>query len=108
MGEAKSYVRTDEHGAMRVGQTRVLLESIVYAFQEGDSPESIRQQYPALSLEEVYGAITFYLANGESVRQYLERQEKLWDDLRHKADQHPSPVVERLRKLRTASGREME
>jgi hypothetical protein len=49
MSEAKSYVRTDEHGAMRVGQTRVPLESVIYAFQEGDSPESIRQQYPALS-----------------------------------------------------------
>jgi uncharacterized protein (DUF433 family) len=108
MSEIKSYVRTDEHGAMRVGQTRVLLESVIYAFQEGDSPETIRQKYPALNLEEVYGAITYYLANAESVRQYLERQEKLWDDLRHKAEQSLNPVVERLRKLRTASGREVE
>jgi uncharacterized protein (DUF433 family) len=108
MSAVRSYVRTDEHGAMRVGQTRVLLESVIYAFQEGHSPETIRQQYPALSLEEVYGAITFYLANQESVHQYLARQEKLWDDLRQKAEQSPSPVVERLRKLRTVSVREQE
>jgi uncharacterized protein (DUF433 family) len=106
MNENKTYVRTDEHGAMRVGHTRVLLESVIYPFQEGQSPEMIRQQYPALSLEEVYGAITFYLANRESVSQYLERQEKLWEELRQKAEQNPSPVVERLRGLRSASVRE--
>jgi uncharacterized protein (DUF433 family) len=108
MSQAKNYVRTDEHGAMRIGQSRVLLESVIYAFQEGHSPETIRQQYPALSLEEVYGAIAFYLANQESVHQYLERQEELWDDLRQKAEQSPSPVIERLRTLRTASVREQQ
>jgi uncharacterized protein (DUF433 family) len=102
MSQAKTYVRTDEHGAMRVGQTRVLFESVIYSFQEGHSPEAIRQQYPALSLEEVYGAIAFYLANKESVHQYLQRQEKLWDDVRQEAEENPSPVVERLRKLRAA------
>src|SRR5262249_6016901 len=108
MNQTKSHVRTDQHGAMRVGQTRVLLESVIYAIQEGHSPESIRQQYPALSLEEVYGAITFYLANQESVDLYLKRQERLWDDLRQQAEQSPSPVVERLRTLRAASAREQE
>jgi uncharacterized protein (DUF433 family) len=99
MSETKSYIRTDEHGAMRIGQTRVSLDSVVIAFQQGHSPGTIRQQYPSLSLEEVYGAITFYLANRETVDQYLERQQKLWDDLRQKADENPNPVVERLRKL---------
>ncbi len=108
MSEAKTYVRTDEHGAMRIGQTRVLLESVIYAFQEGHSPETIRQEYPALSLEEVYGTIAFYLANRECVHQYLERQERLWNDLRQKAEQSPSPVVERLRSLRKASALEKE
>mgnify|MGYP003624064142 CR=1 FL=1 len=103
MNANKTYVRTDEHGAMRVGHTRVLLESVIYPFQEGQSPEMIRQQYPALNLEEVYGAITFYLANRESVSHYLERQEKLWEELRQKAEQNPSPVVERLRRLGSAS-----
>jgi hypothetical protein len=93
---------------MRIGQTRVPLESVIYPFQEGQSPEAIRQQYPALSLEEVYGAITYYLANRESVHQYLERQEKLWDELRQKSEQNPSPVVERLRRLRRASVREKQ
>jgi uncharacterized protein (DUF433 family) len=97
---SKTYIRSDENGALRVGATRVSLDSVVYAFQKGHSPEAIRDQYPALSLEEVYGAITFYLANEEEVDRYLKKQEKLWDELRKEAEKNPSPVVERLRALR--------
>jgi uncharacterized protein (DUF433 family) len=100
MSETKNYIRTDEQGAQRVGRTRVSLDSVVIAYQQGHSPETIRQQYPSLTLEEVNGAITYYLANREEVDRYLERQQQLWSDLRQRADQWPSPVVERLRKLR--------
>jgi uncharacterized protein (DUF433 family) len=103
MSDAKSYVRADEHGVYRVGQTRVSLESVVYAFQAGHGPETIRQQYPALSLEEVYGAIAFYLANRQEVDRYLEQQRQRWEELRRQAEQAPSPVVERLRSARSGS-----
>jgi uncharacterized protein (DUF433 family) len=106
MSDAKIYVRTDEHGVLRVGQTRVPLESVVYAFQAGHSPETIQDQYPALSLEEVNGAIAYYLANREAVHEYLQRQQKLWDEGRRRAEREPNPVVERLRALRAASRQE--
>ena len=67
------------------------------------APETIRQQYSTLSLEEVYGAIAFYLANKGEVDHYLERQEQRWEEFRRKAEQNSSPVVERLRTLRAAS-----
>ncbi len=67
MQQPKSYVRTDEHGVMRVGGSGVMLDSVVARFQQGHSPETIQQQYPALSLEEVYGALTWYLAHAEEV-----------------------------------------
>lgn len=100
---AKPYVVADKAGVFRVGGTRVSFDSVVYAFLEGHSPETIAQQYPALTLEDVYGAITFYLGNREEVNQYLQRQEKIWEEFRQKADQNLSPVVQRLRKLRDAS-----
>jgi uncharacterized protein (DUF433 family) len=103
MSELKTYVRTDEQGARRIGQTRVSLDSVVIAYQQGHSPETIRQQYPALTLEEVNGAITFYQANRDDVKRYLEQQQKLWNDLRQKANQEQNPVIERLRKLRQAA-----
>jgi hypothetical protein len=57
MSEEKAYVRVDENGVYRVGMTRVMLDSVVAAFRQGHSAETIRQQYPALTLEEVYGSI---------------------------------------------------
>jgi uncharacterized protein (DUF433 family) len=101
--DAKTYVRADEHGVWRVGQTRVSLDSVVYAFRQGHAPETIRQQYTALSLEEVYGAIAFYLANKDLVDHYLECQERCWEELRQKTEQNPGPVIERLRALQAAA-----
>ena len=52
----KTYIEQRE-GIYRVGDTRVSLDSIVYAFLEGHTAESIQQSFPLLTLEQVYGAI---------------------------------------------------
>jgi uncharacterized protein (DUF433 family) len=101
MHPAKTYVRQDEHGVFRVGGTRVMLDSIVAAFHLGHSAETIAQQYPALQLEEVYGAIAHYLANQVDVDEYLRNQEKVWNQWREKAEAAESPVVQRLREMAT-------
>mgnify|MGYP000909234068 CR=1 FL=1 len=104
----KPHIRVDENGAMRVGRTRVALDSIVAAFQQGHSAETIQQQYPSASLEEVYGAIAYYLANQEEVDTYLESQSRIWSESREKATRQESPVVCRLRsqaaKMRISAG----
>ncbi|MFI5453965.1 MAG: DUF433 domain-containing protein [Isosphaerales bacterium] len=94
----------DSQGALRVGSLGVSLDSVVIAFQQGHSAETIQQLYPALSLEEVCAAIAFYLANRDEVDQYLERQEQLWDQVQERAAQNPSPVVQRLRALSKVPG----
>jgi uncharacterized protein (DUF433 family) len=50
-------------GGLYVAGSRVSLASIIYAFRDGASPESIRQNFPTLSLAQVYGAIAFYLSH---------------------------------------------
>ena len=102
MNESKSYVRVDPHGVYRVGDTRVMLDSVVAAFHQGHSPETIQQQYPALSLEAVYGAITYYLAHRVDMDAYLKRQDAIWEKTRALVEAKSSPVVERLRALRKA------
>ena len=102
MSETKSYVRVDEHGVYRVGDIKVMLDSVVAAFHQGHSAETIQQQYPALSLEDVYGSIAYYLANAAAVDAYLKRQDAEWDKARARAEAKPSAVVERLRALRKA------
>jgi uncharacterized protein (DUF433 family) len=71
---AKPYIEQRDTGYSIVG-TRISLDSVVYSFLNGESPESISQNFPLLSLEQVYGAITFYLANRELVDAYLEEGE---------------------------------
>ena len=64
--EHSEYVE-QRNGGFYVAGTRVSLDSIVYSFKAGDSPETIRQNFPSLTLEQVYGAITFYLAHEQEV-----------------------------------------
>ena len=59
-------------GLYNVAGTRVSLDSIVYAFLSGQSAEAIAQAFPVLNLEQVYGAITYYLGHRDEVDRYLE------------------------------------
>lgn len=100
----KQYVKLDEHGVYRVGENGVMLDGIAWGFYEGDSAESIWQQYPSATLEEVYGTIAWMLANRAEVDAYLQRQEELWEAFRRKCDENPSQVMERLRKIKLQRG----
>jgi uncharacterized protein (DUF433 family) len=83
----REYV-DQRNGGYYVAGTRVTLESVAYAFRDGESPEMIRQDFPALSLEQIYGAITYYLANKSAVDAYLIEAENEWDAF---AKEHPLP-----------------
>src|SRR3984957_12722204 len=64
--ERSEYIEK-RSGGFYVAGTRVSLDSIVYSFKAGDSPETIRQNFSSLILEQVYGAISFYLAHEQEV-----------------------------------------
>lgn len=70
VARVKEHIEKQEE-FYRVLSKRVSLDSIIYAFLAGQFPESIVQSFPALTLEEVYGAIAFYLANREAIDEYL-------------------------------------
>lgn len=67
--------RRDE--SFYVGGSRVPLAAIVREFQDGQSPEAIRLAFPTLTLEQVYGAITFYLGHKEEVDGDLSGRERV-------------------------------
>jgi uncharacterized protein (DUF433 family) len=82
------YVVQTEDGYW-VSGSRVSLDSIVYAFLAGQTAESIAQSFPVLTLEQVYGAIAFYLSDGESIDAYLARTEADFEETRrtsHESD----------------------
>ncbi len=97
---AKDYVELKD-GAYRIAGTRVSLDSVVYAFLNGAAPESIQRSYSALTLEQVYGAIAFYLSRRAEIDQYLIEGEKLFEELREASRKaHPDfyKKLERARK----------
>src|SRR5947207_15984008 len=63
---SKDYVEQRDDGYWIAGK-RISLASVVYEFQRGAAPESILRSFPLLTLEEAYGAITFYLSNREGI-----------------------------------------
>jgi uncharacterized protein (DUF433 family) len=86
---AKEYVEERENGYYVAG-SRVTLDSVVLAFLRGESPEGIGDSFPALTLEQIYGAIAFYLAHQEQVDSYLRAEKADFETLREKARrQHP-------------------
>ena len=62
-------------GVLRVGGTRVTLDTVLAAFNEGATAEEIAQRYPSLELADIYSVIGYYLRRRQEVEQYLaERQ----------------------------------
>jgi uncharacterized protein (DUF433 family) len=62
--------------AVITSRARVSLDSIVYAFRGGESPETIQQNFPSLTLEQVYGAIAFYLGRQAEIDANIRRGEE--------------------------------
>jgi uncharacterized protein (DUF433 family) len=67
---------TDSHGVVRVGGTRVTLDSVVGAFRAGATAEEIAQQFPALALADVYQVIAYFLNHTVEVESYLATRQK--------------------------------
>lgn len=74
----------DATGAIRVGNSRVLLELVIRAFQDGASPESIVQRYSTLALSDVYATISYYLRHQDAVQTYLDHRERLSESVRQR------------------------
>jgi uncharacterized protein (DUF433 family) len=83
-----------------INKSRVSLDSIVYAFREGNSPEGILDSFPVLTLEQVYGAITFYLANADIVDKYLEERRIDYEKRRLASRAKNPEIYERLARFR--------
>ncbi len=88
------------NGGYYVAGTRVSLASIVYEYRDGAAAETIRQNFPALSLEQIHGAIAFYLGHSEEVEAYLRELEKKWDALEEAAAPASPELQHRVEEVR--------
>lgn len=75
-----------EGGVLRIGDTRVSLDSVIIAFNQGSTPEQILYDYDTLTLADVYAAISYYLQHRETVDSYLAKRAKQNKKLRESND----------------------
>ena len=54
-----------EDGTIRIRGSRVTLDSILHAFQQGATAEQIQDSFPSVLLRDIYGAIAYYLEHRE-------------------------------------------
>jgi uncharacterized protein (DUF433 family) len=80
-------LREDSSGALRVGSSRVLLELVIHAFQDGATPEAIVQRYSTLALGDVYAVIAYYLRHRSEVDDYLVRREQQAAEVRRRIEE---------------------
>lgn len=95
-------LHVDEDGVIRVGGTRVRFDTLAEAFAEGATPEEMAQQYPSLTLADVYAAIAWYLRHRSEAEEYLRQRRELAEQVRRAEARHsPVGVRERLLARRT-------
>ncbi|MBI4556796.1 MAG: DUF433 domain-containing protein [Candidatus Hydrogenedentes bacterium] len=89
---------TDSDGVVRVGRTRVTLDTVIAAFSEGATAEEIVQQYPSLDLADVYHVIACYLRRTPEVEAYLRRRQEQAEVIRKENETRfdPRGIRERL------------
>jgi len=90
-------LRTDEHGAIRVGNTRVLLELVIHAYWVGETPEGIVDSYPSLTTADVYAVIGYYLANRAEIDAYVRQSDAKADQILRDIEANLTPEARALR-----------
>jgi uncharacterized protein (DUF433 family) len=90
-------------GVYYVLGTRVSLDSIIYAFREGSSPESIHEDFEGLTLADVFAAIAFYLDNQTDIEGYLLRRKDQWAELERRGTPANPELQERLEGARRSA-----
>jgi uncharacterized protein (DUF433 family) len=96
---SKEYIEQRDGGYYITGK-RISLDSVIYGFRRGAAPESILRSFPLLTLEEIYGAITYYLAHQQEVDFYLEREESEFEKVRQASREAYPEWYEKLDRVR--------
>jgi uncharacterized protein (DUF433 family) len=91
-----------EDGTIRVRGSRVTLDSVIDDFKQGATAEQIQEDFPSITLRDVYGAIAYYLDHAEDVERYLREQEQAGETTRRliEAEQDVASLRRRIRERR--------
>ena len=86
--------RLDDYDTIRIGKTRVTLDTLVVQFQNGDTPEQIVQNFPTIELADIYAVKAYYPRHRDEVDEYIREGERKWEEFSRK---HPEVTGEALK-----------
>ena len=89
-------------GVYRIVGCRVSLDSIVHAYRNGLTAESIAQSFPVLTLEQVHGALAFYLAHQSDIDAYLADARTNYDAMREESRRNDPMFYQKLAEAQQA------
>src|SRR5688572_26790567 len=92
-------LRQDSTGAIRVGDSRVLLELVIRAFQDGATAEAIVQRYPTTTLADIYSVLGYYLRHPADIDAYLVEREAQADEVRQVVEKRQGDLGDIRRRL---------
>jgi uncharacterized protein (DUF433 family) len=88
----------DPDGVVKVGHTRVTLDTVIFAFNKGATAEEIVYRYPSLALADVYAVLGYYLQHQTEVDAYLAERQRGAEQIREQNEARfdPSGIRSRL------------
>ncbi len=92
-------LKIDDHGVIRVSNTRVTLDTIIQAFANGATAEEIAYRYPSVPLADIYYVIGYYLRRTEEVDAYLAGTRQMAEQVRQQNESRFDPEGIRARLL---------
>jgi uncharacterized protein (DUF433 family) len=87
-------LRRDASGVLRIGHSRVLVDLVIRAFQDGATPEAIAQRYSTVTLADIYAVISYYLRHREDVDAYLADREQQAQEVRQRIERHQRDLAD--------------
>ena len=97
-------LRRDTSGGLRIGNSRVLLELVIHAFEDGATPEAIAQRYPAAPFADIYSVLAYYLRHQEEINVYLVEREKKAERVRNRIESGQQDLAELRKRLLARRG----
>lgn len=98
----------DAEGVIRVGGTRVTLQSVVGLFEQGASAEEIALRFDVLDLHTIYATLSYWLGHREELQGYLDQQRAASVSARREAERRFSPDQVRIRIAQRRTIRDVE
>lgn len=102
-------LRLDENGRWRVGNTRIPIETVIIAFQQGSTPEQIVEDFDVLQLAQVYQIVGYYLAHQAELDAYIAQFLAEGEAIRHQMEALYPPLSkeERIRRYEERTGKKI-